>query len=260
MSVGMSDERVLVFEDHFDAPGLDASTWVPHYLPAWSSRAETAASYEVRDSCLHLRVPVDHPVWCADEHTPPIRVSGIQSASWSGPVGSTQGQQRFREGQTVREEQPEHLGWTPDHGWVELRARAVVTPRSMVALWMVGLEQVPEQSGEICVVEMFGDAVEPGLSAAVGMGLHAFRDPAVAEDFAAPRLPIDLSAWHTYAVRWDAERADFHVDGRLVRSCPRPPAYPLQLMLAVFDFPEKSDGHDVGAVPELVVDWVRGYE
>ena len=260
MSAGMSDERVLVFEDHFDAPDLDTSIWLPHYLPAWSSRAETAASYEVRDSCLHLRVPVDHPVWCEGEHTPPIRVSGIQSASWSGPVGSTQGQQRFREGQTVREEQPEHLGWTPDHGWVELRARAVVTPRSMVALWMVGLERVPEESGEICVVEMFGDAVEPGVAAAVGMGLHPFRDPAVAEDFAAPRLPIDLTGWHTYAVRWDAERADFHVDGQLVRSCPRPPPYPLQLMLAVFDFPEKSDGHDAAAVPELVVDWVRGYE
>lgn len=256
----MSGERVLVFEDHFDAPDLDAGSWVPHYLPAWSSRARTAASYEVRDSCLHLRVPVDHPVWCEGEHTPPIRVSGIQSASWSGPVGSPQGQQRFREGQTVREEQPEHLGWTPDHGWVELRARAVVTPRSMVALWMVGLEHVPEQSAEICVVEMFGDAVEPGVSTAVGMGLHPFRDPSVAEDFAAPRLPIDLTGWHTYAVRWDVERADFHVDGQLVRSCARPPAYPLQLMLAVFDFPDKSDGHDAEAVPELVVDWVRGYE
>jgi hypothetical protein len=256
----MTDDRVLVFEDHFDAPDLDVGTWVPHYLPAWSSRVATAACYEVRDSCLHLRVPVDHPIWCKGEHTPPIRVSGIQSASWSGPVGSTQGQQRFREGQTVREEQPQHLGWTPDHGWVELRASAIVTPRSMVALWMVGLEQVPEQSAEICVVEMFGDAVEPGVSAAVGMGLHPFRDPVVAEDFAAPRLPIDLTGWHTYAVRWDSERADFHVDGRLVRSCPGPPAYPLQLMLAVFDFPEKSDGHDADAVPELVVDWVRGYE
>ena len=256
----MSDDRVLVFEDHFDGPDLDTTVWVPHYLPAWSSRAETAASYEVRDSQLRLRVPVDHPVWCDGDHTPPIRVSGIQSASWSGPVGSTQGQQRFREGQTVREEQREHRGWTPDHGWVELRARAVVSPRSMVALWMVGLEQVPEESAEICVVEMFGDAVDPGVGAAVGMGLHPFRDPAVTDDFDAPRLPLDLTEWHTYAVRWDAERADFHVDGALVRSCPRPPTYPLQLMLAVFDFPEKSDGHDGDAVPELVVDWVRGYD
>ena len=107
---------------------------------------------------------------------------------------------------------------------------------------------------------MFGDAVVPGESAAVGMGLHPFRDPTVVDDFAAPRLPIDLTEWHTYAVRWDRDRADFHVDGVLVRSCPGPPAYPLQLMVAVFDFPEKSDGHDDDAVPELVIDWLRGYE
>jgi hypothetical protein len=30
-------------------------------------------------------------------------------------------------------------------------------------------------------------------------------------------------------------------------------------MLAVFDFPERSDGTDADLVPELVVDWVRGY-
>ncbi|MHA3836839.1 glycoside hydrolase family 16 protein [Terrabacter sp. AAH1] len=255
----MTDDRVLVFEDHFDGVDLDPATWVPHYLPAWSSRADTLAAYELRDSCLHLRVPPDHPVWCEGDHLPPIRVSGIQSGSWSGPRGSTKGQQPFRDGQLVREEQPEHRGWLPDGGWVELRARAVVSPRSMVALWMVGFEQVPEQSAEICVTEMFGDAVEPGVSTAVGMGLHPFRDPAVTEDFEAVRLPIDVADWHTYAVRWDRERADFHVDGSLVRSCSRPPAYPLQLMLATFDFPERSVGADDHLVPELVVDWVRGY-
>ncbi|WP_255782160.1 hypothetical protein KZZ52_11615 [Dactylosporangium sp. AC04546] len=29
--------------------------------------------------------------------------------------------------------------------------------------------------------------------------LHAFRDPAVAEDFAAPRPDIDVAEFHTYA-------------------------------------------------------------
>ena len=33
----------------------------------------------------------------------------------------------------------------------------------------------------------------------------------------------------------------------------------MQLMLAVFDFPEWSDGTDGGAVPELIVESVRGY-
>lgn len=249
----------LVFEDDFDAPDLDRDVWLPHYLPAWSSKAATAATYELRDSCLHLTIPPDQGLWCGDDHTPPMRVSGIQSGSFSGPVGSTVGQQPYRGGLTVREEQEPFWGWTPDHGYVEMRARGVVTPRSMVAFWMVGLEDRPERSAEICVAEVFGDAVDPGRSAAVGMGLHAFRDPEVAEDFEAVSLPIDVAQFHTYGVGWDAERADFLVDGELVRSCPGPPSYPMQLMLAVFDFPDRSSGDDAEAVPALIVDHLRGY-
>ena len=38
-----------------------------------------------------------------------------------------------------------------------------------------------------------------------------------------------------------------------VRRCPRPPTYPMQLMLAVFDFPKWSVGDDDHLVPELTV-------
>jgi hypothetical protein len=250
----------LGFEDDFDAPALDRAVWLPHYLPAWSSRAATAATYEIRGSCLHLAIPPDEGLWCADDHDPPLRVSGIQSGNFSGPVGSTVGQQPYRDGVTVREEQETFWGWTPDPGYVELRARGVISPRSMVAFWMVGLEDRPERSAEICVAEIFGNAVRPGESTAVGMGLHRFRDPAVTEDFDAVRLPIDVAEFHTYAVDWTLDRADFLVDGELVRSCPLPPAYQMQMMLAVFDFPEESTGDDSDAVPSLVVDYLRGYQ
>lgn len=35
-------------------------------------------------------------------------------------------------------------GWTP-----QLRARGVITPRSMVAWWLVGLEDRPDRCAEI---------------------------------------------------------------------------------------------------------------
>ncbi|MEN3309616.1 MAG: hypothetical protein V7603_5818 [Micromonosporaceae bacterium] len=248
----------LAFEDHFDGPTLDPEVWLPHYLPAWSSRAATAATYEIRDSCLRLSIPPEQPVWLAGEHTPPLRVSGVQSGNFSGPVGSTIGQQPWRDGATVREQQETLWGWTPRQGHFEMRARGVVTARSMVAWWLVGLEDAPDRCAEICVAEMFGDAVEPGTSAGVGMGLHPFRDPAVTEDFEVVRLPIDIAEFHTYAVDRTPERVDFLVDGELVRSCAGPPAYPMQMMIAVFDFPDRSTGHDADAVPELVVDYIRG--
>jgi hypothetical protein len=141
-----------------------------------------------------------------------------------------------------------------------MRARGVVTPRSMVGFWLVGPEDQPQRSAEILVAEIFGEAVVPGESAAVGMGLRAFRDPAVIGDFEAVRLSIDVADFHTYAVDWTADKADFLVDGELVRTCLRPPAYPMQLMLAVFDFPDKSDGSDAAEVPAFIVDHVREYQ
>lgn len=254
------------FSDEFDATDLDRSTWLASYLPVWSSTARSAARYTLHNSRLTLSIPTDQGLWCAEDHTPPLRVSGIQSGAYSGPVGSTRGQQRFRDGQTVREEQPRFEGWLPAPGsdgvgHVEIRCAMAISPRSMAAMWLSGFEDDPaqEQCGELCVVEVFGralSAVPP--SAEVGMGIKAFRDPALRQDFDAPRLPIDVADFHTYAVDWDAAEAVFSVDREEVRRCPSPPMYPLQVMIGVFDFPEWSNGHDQHLVPELVVDWVRG--
>ncbi len=246
-----------MFLEEFDGPGLDTSVWLPHYLPAWSSRAATAATYAVADSCLRLWIPPGQGLWMPGEQDPPLRVSGVQSGNHSGPVGGGVGQQPLPGGSVVREEQPRFEGFLPRFGELSMRARMTVSPRSMAAWWMVGFEDRPERSAEICVFEVFGDAVDAGRSAAVGMGLHPFRDPRVTDDFAAVPLPIDVAAPHDYSVRWTAEEAVFSVDGAEVRRCPRPPDYPMQMMVAVFDFPGRSTGDDDHLVPELVVDRLR---
>lgn len=250
------------FEDRFTGPDLDLATWQPHYLPAWSSRAQTRASYGLGNAGLTLDIPADHPFWCEGDHDPPLRVSGIQSGSWSGRAGTTRGQQRFRQGQLVVEEQERFEGWLPAGGRVEISARMELTARSMAALWMSGLEDdaARERCGELCVFEIFGKDLGPVSepSAAVGVGVKAFRDPALVQDFAAPRLPIDVVERHMYAVDWDSDEAVFSVDGMVLRRCPRPPTYPLQLMLALFDFPQWSVGDDDHLVPRLVVDRVAG--
>ena len=251
-------DRELTFEDRFDAPLLDRSVWLPHYLPAWSSRDATVATWRIEDSELILSIPPEQGWWLPGEHRPGLRVSAVQSGNWSGPAGGTRGQQPWREGAVVREEQPFFAGWTPGFGLLELRARAVLTSRSMVAWWLVGLEDRPERCAEICVFEIFGDEVGPGPSAAVGAGLHAFRDPGCPEDFAATRLPLDVAEFHTYAVERTPEQVTFLVDGEPLRSCPAPPGYPMQNMIAVFEFPDRPGGDDA-VVPQLRVDHVRGF-
>jgi hypothetical protein len=243
--------------ESFAGHDLDTEVWFPYYLPHWSSRAQSAATYVVRDGELHLTIPPEQSTWCSDLHDEPLRVSCIQSGSWSGPVGSTVGQQPFRPDLVVREEQPTWWGYTPLYGQVEVRMRGVITPRSMVAFWMSGIEDRPERSGEICVAEIFGDAVRDG-SADVGMGVHQFRDAALREEFSADALPIDVGEFHTYAVDWQPGSLVFTVDGDVVRRIDQAPDYPVQLMIGVFDFAAKASGGHPSPIPELVVSHVRG--
>jgi glycosyl hydrolase family 16 len=249
------------FLDDFDGPELNTEVWVPHYLPQWSSRAESAATYSVAGSELRLTIPPDQGLWCAGDHEPPLRVSGIQSGVLSGPVGSTIGQQPFREGLVVRESQDTWWGWTPEYGRLEVRARMDLSPRSMAGVWMSGLEDRPEHSAEILIFEVFGDALAMDgrrPSAAVGMGTRRFRDPAMTGDFEAPRLELDVTGFHDYAAEWRPGRVDLLVDGRHVKTVHEAPDYPMQMMVALFDFPDKAASAPADHVPELAVDRIRG--
>jgi hypothetical protein len=225
--------------EHFDGPGLDTDVWIPHYLPHWSSRAQSTATYTVTDSELRLMIPPEQGLWCPDDHDP-LRVSGIQS-------GLVSGQQAFADGLAVKEPQPSHYGWTPHHGRIEVRARMDLSPRSMASVWMVGLEEEPDRCGEICVFEVFGDA-----PTAIGMGIKPIRDPRLSWDFEQPRLDIDIASHHVYAADWRPGRVEFFVDGEFVRAVDQAPDYPLQFMVAVFDFPDKAP--DVAHVPLFAVD------
>ncbi|GIE96523.1 glycoside hydrolase family 16 protein [Paractinoplanes rishiriensis] len=235
--------------ERFEAAELDRSVWVPWYLPHWSSRAASAASYRVGGGELVLSIPPGQPLWAEGIHESPLRVSGIQSANFSGPVGSTVGGQPFLAGQQVREEQGEFWGCTPTYGHIAIRARGVISPRSMVAFWLSGIEDRPERSAEICVMEIFGTAPH-----GVGMGLHRFRDPHLTEDWSVVDLPIDVAEFHTYAVDWRPGSLVFSVDGDAVKRVGQAPDYPVQLEIAVFDFPDKADLVDGPVpIPSLVV-------
>jgi hypothetical protein len=246
------------------ANGLDTSVWTAAYLPAWSSRAAAAASWSTSADGLRLVIPAEHPVWCPGDHEPPLRVSAVQSGNWSGPVGSTQGQQPFRPGQRVREAQRAQWGFTPHYGRIEVTCRAGVGPGAMFSAWLIGLEDRPERCGEICLVEVFGDSAQTmpsGPTVDVGSGVHRFRDPALREDFGTERRAIDVTEPHTYAIDWTPAGVDFFIDDTRTRSSRSSPGYPMQLIIGVFDFPERRRTDrptDDADGPELVVTRVLG--
>jgi hypothetical protein len=248
----------LEFEDDFDGSALDLTRWVPTYLPQWSSRAASAARYELSDSLLRLRIDVDQPPW-NPESDGSLRVSSLQTGVFAGPVGSSIGQHHFAPGLVVREAQDAVRLYTPQYGIIECRAAAIADPANMVALWLIGYEDRPDRSAEVLVFEIFGRDVT-ATTAVVGMGVHPFGDPSITDDFEPVMLHIDAREMHDYAVQWTPGHVRFFVDEMQVREVAQSPAYPMQLMLNVYEF---ADGPELVSPAdrypkEFLVDWVRG--
>jgi hypothetical protein len=126
-----------------------------------------------------------------------------------------------------------------------------LSPRSMASVWLIGLEDEPDRCGEVNLFEVFGDAPRN-----VGCGIKNFRDPALTREFDAPELDVDVAEHHVYAADWRPGRVDFSVDGEHVKTVHQAPAYPMLMIVAVFDFPAKEGPAD--HVPVLAVDAVRG--
>jgi hypothetical protein len=251
MQGGAPEGYEVEVEDTFDGSELNTALWLPHHLPHWSSWTASAARYRLGDGALRLVVEEDQPPWCP-EFDGQVRVSSLQT-------GAQPGQHRFAPSAVVRERvEPARL-YTPQYGFFEIRMRVSDDSASMAALWMIGLEDTPERSAEICVAEIFGRDVGPDRSA-VGMGVHPFGDPAIRDDFVAVPLPLDAREFHEYAVDWTPDRVAFLVDGVQVREVEQSPAYPMQFMLGVYAFPAADGGPPPGPWPkECVVDRFRGY-
>jgi hypothetical protein len=239
-------------EDRFEDSRLEERLWLPCYLPQWSSRAQSRARFQVGGGELRLRIEKGQPEWCP-EFDPGVRVSSLQTGVFAGPAGSTIGQHRFAKGLVVREEQQADRLFTPRRGRVEIRARACADPGCMVAFWLIGFEDTPEQSGEICVMEIFGRDVRDG-SALVGMGIHPFADASLRDDFSREAVAVNVLEMHTYAAEWSADGVAFCVDGVLIKTSDQSPSYPMQVMLGIYEFGEPRGPHP----KEFVIQSFRG--
>ena len=187
-------------------------------------------------------------------------MSSLQTGVFAGPVGSSIGQHRFNRAAVVREAQRNVRLYTPHYGLFRMRAKAVEDPLNMVALWMIGYEDEPERSAEICICEIFGRDVRPD-QAAVGMGVHPFGDPGIVDEFSREAVPIDAREFHVYAAEWTPEQVTFFIDDQRVKTVHQSPSYPMQLMLGMYEFPGDAGGKpSATAYPkQFIVDYVRGY-
>ncbi len=248
----------LEFEDRFTDLEISRDRWFPWYLPHWSSRAASGAGTRFHDGKLELVISPGQEPWCP-EFNGNIRVSSLQTGIFAGKLNSRDGQHRFSPACRIREEQQEERIYTPQYGFFEIRARAVAQASSVCAFWMIGVEDTPIRSGEICIMEVKGSGIRQG-SSVNGYGVRAFSDPHLRDEFFEDPFPVDAAQFHIYAAEWKPDSVDFYLDNRKVRTVSQSPDYPMQFMLNIYDIPTPEAVVPAGDFPKAFrIDYVRGY-
>lgn len=125
--------------------------------------------------------------------------------------------------------------------------------------WMIGFEDTPEKSAEICIMEIKGWNIKKD-KAKIGMGIHKFNDPELEEDFSEDEHRIDVTQFHIYATEWSKEKIVFLIDNVKVKEINQSPNYPMQLMLGIYEIPDVINTKTEKKYPkEFIIDYVKGY-
>lgn len=232
--------------DRFDGPSLDAGTWLDAYLPHWTEPERSRARYDLGPDGIRLRIDADQPAWLPPDG--PMRVSALQTGTYSGAVGDAAGQDRHRDDLRVATAVPPQSLWLARAGRVEVTASASPDPTCMLGIWLIGYEERPEESGEICIAELFGSLAGAERST-VRVGIKPHHDPRLREDVRDIPVAVDITGPHRYGAEWGEGTSRILFDGEVIAEFDQAPAYPQQLMIALFEFPG-AEGRDPAAYPK----------
>lgn len=131
------------FEDDF-CGGVRTDRWVAHYLPHWTTPERSAARVAQRPDGLALLIEEDQLDWRLEDA--PLRVSNLQTGTFSGPLGSHRGTHRHRpDGLEVRTPTPTQLLWAPLAGRVEVNRERESGP-GVHARRVAGGDRAPERA------------------------------------------------------------------------------------------------------------------
>ncbi|NYD66973.1 family 16 glycosylhydrolase [Agromyces atrinae] len=251
-SLPPAPERAPDFADDFTGD-LSPACWVPHYLPHWTEPERSAARYRMTADGLELRIEHDQLDWRPDDA--PLRVSNIQTATFSGAIGSPRGTHRHRpDGLVVRTATPERVLFAPSRGRIDVTLSASTDEGCMIAAWLVGIENTNEDdAGEICIVEIDASAVGPTTIARTGVKAH--HDPGLTTDMSEVELPFDASRPHTWTVIWGDGETIIGCEGVVVRRVPQAPDYSLMLLIDLFETAAPAGAYPKTATVRDVRGW-----
>lgn len=239
-------------EDDF-TDGLRPDLWIAHYLPHWTTPERSAARLQHVPDGLALKIEEDQLDWRAEDA--PLRVSNLQTGTFSGELGSQRGTHRHRpDGLHVRTATPTRMLWAPSSGRIDLTVSATQDSECMLAAWLVGTEHLNENAaGEVCLFEIDADAI--GSSTRVRTGIKAHKDPELHTDIAEVELPFNATRPHTWTVIWGDNETSVGCEGSVLRHLHQAPDYPLFLMIDIFEI-----GPPQGRYPKTaIIHHIRGW-
>ncbi len=249
-------KRRVAFFDTFSDDKIDETKWLPQYLPHWTTPGLAKPRYHFEEGNLILRLDVDQDAWCP-EHDGDVKCSSIQTGHFSGGLGTARGQLRFSKNLRVQTALPKSELFLPLHGYFEVRAKAKIASNNMVAFWMMGFEELPENSGEITVMEIFGKNCT-AQATRFGHGVKQATDPRLLTEYHDDLLNFDVADWHTYGVEWTKSGTDHFIDGNHLCHINHAPQYPLQFMLGIYELPNEPKPH-VKQTATFTIDYVKAY-
>ena len=202
----------LIFQDEFDGETLDDSRWVPQYLSSWAQKPELAEpTYIMENGLMRLQIFAETQPWCP-EYDGETVVSGFTT-------GNRNALHNWNGTNAVRnpvEMQATHLN---QYGYYEIRAKGQSGSARHAAWWLLGFEDVPDESAEIDIFEILGNN-----SHKVPVNFHAWNDPDAPDGggFSYTNRQMDFhEEFHIYGFNWiegggqgeAPDKMEFYVDG-----------------------------------------------
>ncbi|MBN8641202.1 MAG: glycoside hydrolase family 16 protein [Flavobacteriales bacterium] len=256
----MNNTLKLVFNDDFSSKELNNNNWIPFYLPHWSSKELSKPNYKLKKDGLHLQILKNQKPWCP-EFNGDVKCSSIQTGLFSGKLGTNIGQHKFFNLKClVREEQNTEKKFVPQYGYFEIKAKFLASKSNVISLWMIGFEDTPNKSAEICIMEIKGWNINDN-KVKIGMGIHKFNDSKLTENFSEKEYTIDVNEFQIYAVHWTESETNFYINNIKVKEIQQSPDYPMQLMLGIYEIPGRDNNNVKEKYPkEFIIEYVKGYQ
>lgn len=237
----------LIFEDHFDKGMIDPAVWtheigfIRNHEPQYYT--DEARNAYVEDSLLKI-------VTLREEY---------QGAHYTSASLHTLGNFSFL------------------YGRVEMRAKLPWSKGLWPAFWMMG-ENWPQvdwpHCGEIDIMEMIGNAVDPSSNGRMSMSLHWHskeRDDVYSSiEYFQMEEGKFADAFHIYAVEWEETELRWYFDDRLTRRTKitedmkgcfnRPHFILVNTALSDWNDDERPDAENTHLPQEYCIDYIRVYQ